>query len=110
MTTGLTMHRCAECGHVSFPLCSFCAICHFHEFVPVDSTVGTVEELTVRAGVPEITFASIRTDLGPVIVAAVHGRDICCGSRVVVTSDSAAQIAEQAIAYVPVPLPTDTEN
>ena len=66
----LPMDACTTCGRVVFPPRALCPACGGAEWTSVDSERGTVEQVTERAGVG---IASVRSDLGPVVVARCSG-------------------------------------
>jgi uncharacterized OB-fold protein len=74
----LRMDACARCGRVVFPPRALCPVCGGAEWTSVDSERGTVEQVTERDG---ISIMSLRSDLGPVIVARCIG-DVPPGSIV----------------------------
>ena len=66
----LPMAACATCGHVVFPSRALCPACGGAEWRAVDATRGTVEQVTESNGV---VIVSLRSDLGPVVVARCEG-------------------------------------
>lgn len=102
MRTGISMQRCARCSRACFPKHLFCPHCHHNEFIPAPAQQGKIEELTEQHTDPPTRFASIRSDLGPVIVAAVYGKEVLLGSQIPLTSDFPGN-NEGPIGYVPMP-------
>lgn len=96
------MQRCTRCGQVVYPFRLLCPYCHAHEFDPVTAQRGTVEEWTEQHTASATRFASVRCDLGPVVVAAVHGPDITPGSQLELTSVPPDN-PDRPIGYVPTP-------
>ena len=70
---GITMQRCTQCEKAVFPPRGICPHCHHSVFVPVTAYRGVIEETSTQRGTSPILFASIRTDLGPVVIAEVIG-------------------------------------
>lgn len=72
MSLGITARRCDACQHVHFPARPVCPRCHGADFAQLISTHATVEQLTtlVDSG---IHLATLRTDIGPVVVGRVAG-------------------------------------
>jgi uncharacterized OB-fold protein len=61
-----TLPVCADCGRAVFPPRAICPHCGGRTWTRAQTATGTVEELTERDGT---RIASVRTDLGPVLVA-----------------------------------------
>jgi uncharacterized protein len=59
---------CTACGRAAFPPRALCPSCGGRSWADGAASAGRVEEVTERAGVH---IASVRTDLGPVVVARV---------------------------------------
>lgn len=59
---------CTACGRAAFPPRALCPSCGGPSWADAAAEAGRVEEVTERAGVH---IASVRTDLGPVVVARV---------------------------------------
>jgi len=59
---------CTACGRAAFPPRALCPSCGRRSWADAAAEAGRVEEVTERAGVH---IASVRTDLGPVVVARV---------------------------------------
>ncbi|MGW6333199.1 zinc ribbon domain-containing protein [Nocardia rhamnosiphila] len=70
---GITMQRCTQCEKAVFPPRSVCPHCHHSVFVPATAYRGVIEETSIQRGTPPVLFASIRTDLGPTVIAEVIG-------------------------------------
>lgn len=77
--TGLAMNQCARCGRVHFPRRPVCPRCHGTKFSDVVARTGVVEEVTTTASA---TIASVRTELGPLVVAALTLPDAHPGTEV----------------------------
>ncbi|MBS1888689.1 MAG: rubredoxin [Actinobacteria bacterium] len=77
--TDLLVSSCRACGHASFPPRSLCPRCGSPDLRAKAATAGTVEEATLRAplapGSPPIPLISVRTDLGPVVIARLVGAE-----------------------------------
>lgn len=95
--SGLPMRRCTDCGRVLFPPRPVCPGCSAVSFDTDTAWSGVVEEVTGRAPV----LASIRTDLGPVVIGALHV-DVHSGQRVPLSAVRPAGTGEP-VAFVPVP-------
>jgi hypothetical protein len=61
-----TVPACVTCAHAHWPPRPLCPHCGATEFTPRAAEHGIVEEATETAGIP---FASIRTNVGPIVVA-----------------------------------------
>jgi len=102
VTTGIQMQRCTRCATVAFPFRLLCPHCRGHEFENVMARQGTVEEWTAQHTEPPTRFASVRCDLGPIVVAAVHGPPITPGMTIELTSIPPTA-PDNPIGYVPTP-------
>jgi len=74
--SALTVPRCVPHGHAVYPPRALCPRCHSARWTSDDAGPGTVEETIVVehvGGGAEIgtALASVRLDLGPVIIAAL---------------------------------------
>jgi uncharacterized OB-fold protein len=80
---------CATCGRAVFPPRVLCPQCGGREWrdEPVDG--GVVERSTERDGT---AIATVRTPLGPVLVARLLG-DAAAGDAVVLDADGAVPVA-----------------
>lgn len=79
-----TIPVCAACRRATFPLRALCPLCGGTEWTSVESESGTVEEVTERNGV---RIASVRTDLGPVVIARTEATAADRGDVVGLESD-----------------------
>lgn len=70
---GITMQCCVKCAKSAFPPRSLCPHCHGSAFVPVTAYRGVIEETSLQRGTPGTLYASIRTDLGPIVIARILG-------------------------------------
>ncbi len=61
-----TIPMCSACGGAVFPPRALCPRCGGRAWTTAEAATGTVEELTERDGT---RIASVRTDLGPVVIA-----------------------------------------
>jgi hypothetical protein len=61
-----TLPVCSACGAAVFPPRALCPHCAGRTWTSAEAATGIVEELTERDGT---RIASVRTDLGPVVVA-----------------------------------------
>jgi uncharacterized OB-fold protein len=66
----LPMDACAACGHVVFPARALCPACGGAEWKAVAAARARVEQATRSDGV---VIASVRSDLGPIVVARCAG-------------------------------------
>ena len=80
---------CAN-GHAVFPARALCPHCGSREWTERE-TGGVVEELTEREGV---RIASVRTDLGPIVIARVSG-DVACGAAAALEADGGVPVARK---------------
>lgn len=85
----LRMDVCRSCGHVVFPSRALCPACGSADWGPIDAHQGTAEQVTEWEG---ITIASIRSDLGPVVVVRCLG-DLSLGAVVQLGADSSVPTA-----------------
>jgi uncharacterized OB-fold protein len=74
--SALTVARCAPSGHAVYPPRALCPRCHSARWTFEDAGPGTVEETVVVEHVvggaeSGTTLASVRLDLGPVVIAAL---------------------------------------
>lgn len=83
---GVTMQRCTQCEKAVFPPRSVCPHCHHSVFIPATAYRGVIEETSLQRGTPPILFASIRTDLGPIVIAEVIGEGGIPGVEIDLTS------------------------
>ncbi|KWI47808.1 hypothetical protein WT72_30250 [Burkholderia pseudomultivorans] len=73
----LAVFRCVQCGQTWFPARYFCPTCAGATWENVEVERGTVCESTVLrhrvagSGEVAVNIASIRTDRGPVVIAAM---------------------------------------
>jgi uncharacterized OB-fold protein len=68
-----TVPVCATCAHTLWPPRPVCPRCGGTRFAPRPTTHGAVEEVT-RSG--EASFASVRADAGPVVIARLAGEAV----------------------------------
>jgi uncharacterized OB-fold protein len=99
MSDGLEIPVCTACGHAAFPPHLACSRCGSREWRSDANTAGTVEQTTFvrrRVGAPAdampIPLASVRADLGPVVIARAEG-GVGPGDRVVMELEGAAVVA-----------------
>lgn len=99
MSAALEIPVCAACGHAAFPPHLACSHCGSREWRGDPNTAGTVEQTTfvrrrvgVPADAPPIPLASVRSDLGPVVIARAEG-EVGPGDRVELTTDGGVVIA-----------------
>ena len=87
---GLTVQVCVACGHAVFPRRSLCPKCGARDWRPEDAGSALVEEVTShrRGG----TIASVRTALGPVVIARAPD-GIAPGTEVSLGLDGGAPVA-----------------
>jgi uncharacterized OB-fold protein len=83
---GIPMQCCIKCAKAVFPPRSLCPHCHCSVFVPATAYRGVIEETSLQRGTPPVLFASIRTDLGPTVVAKVVGEGGVPGSEIELAS------------------------
>jgi uncharacterized OB-fold protein len=84
-----TLPVCSACGDAVFPPRALCPRCGGRTWTTAEAATGTVEELTERDGT---RIASIRTDLGPVVIARVKSK-VERGSVVELDSDGGVPVA-----------------
>ena len=77
---GVPVQVCAACGHAVFPARALCPACGVREWCTELATTGTVEQVTTHRGGG--TIVSVRTALGPVVIARA-GEGTAPGSAVV---------------------------
>lgn len=104
--SALTVTRCAPCGHYVYPPRALCPRCHSARWTIADAGPGTVEERTavehaVGGAEGGTTLASVRLDLGPVVVAAIEA-PLEAGGRVLLESAGAGVRARPAVIPNPV--------
>lgn len=99
---GITMQCCIRCAKAVFPPRSLCPHCHNSVFVLATAYRGVVEETSLQRGTPPVLFASIRTDLGPVVVAKVIGEGAVPGSEIDLASTETHQ-TDGPVAVIPQP-------
>ncbi|HEY2052320.1 MAG TPA: zinc ribbon domain-containing protein [Solirubrobacterales bacterium] len=98
-SSALQIPVCTACGHAAFPPHLACSRCGSREWRGDGNTAGTVEQTTfvrrrvgVPADAPPIPLASVRSDLGPVVIARAEG-GVGPGDRVTMAFDGAAVVA-----------------
>lgn len=99
---GIEMQRCIDCAQAVFPPRSMCPHCHSDVFAPATASRGAIEETTLQSGSPPILFGSIRTDLGPIVVAEIVGEGGAPGTEITLVSTNKRQTGG-LIAVVPQP-------
>lgn len=78
MKRGLPIERCDACGHAVFPPRLACPDCGARAWRPDLAETGVAEQITVvrhaigRGGDPPSAIASVRADVGPLLVARVE--------------------------------------
>jgi uncharacterized OB-fold protein len=99
MSVGLAIPVCTACGHAAFPPHLACSRCGSREFRGDPNTAGTVERTTfvrrrvgVPADAPPVPLASVRSDLGPVVIARAED-GVGPGDRVELAFEGAAVVA-----------------
>lgn len=106
MSAPFTVAVCEQCGYAAYPPRILCPRCGAAEWRRRLADSGVVEEITVRRPVSkrrqlpdgnwldqsETRLGSVRTDLGPVIVARVPG-DATPGDRVRLRAQASTAIA-----------------
>ncbi|WP_158885896.1 ATP-dependent acyl-CoA ligase [Amycolatopsis anabasis] len=98
--TGIHLSRCRSCGAVHFPRRDACPRCHRDDLTAAPARHGVIEELTTTG---ERTLASVRTELGPIVVASFPaGAQVEPGDEVRLTSTPDTSSPEP-VAYVPDP-------
>ena len=78
---------CSACGRAVFPPRVLCPACNSREWT-AHETGGIVEEVTERDGT---RIASVRTDLGPVVIARLEA-DAPVGSSVALDADGGVPV------------------
>lgn len=106
MSSHFTVAKCRSCGYLAYPPRLICPTCGSIEFRKQILEQGTVEEVTVRRPVTKrrqlpwgnwldqhaTRLASIKSDLGPRVVALVP-EDVGVGDRVTLRSQASTAIA-----------------
>lgn len=85
MTAPLHVPVCDDCGTARWPPRVRCSVCGGATCTPADGSHGAVEQTTDVAGDPPVRLATVRLDVGPVVIARVT--DAAEGDRVVVVLD-----------------------
>ncbi|MEH3155612.1 MAG: zinc ribbon domain-containing protein [Gordonia paraffinivorans] len=102
---GVPMQCCADCAHVRFPPAVLCPRCHAIAAHIVDTHTGIVAEITTQMTEPPLRLASLATDRGPVVLAAVpDGTRV--GDTLPLSTDQTSRGRDVAV----VPTPTFTED
>jgi uncharacterized OB-fold protein len=81
---------CNACGRAVFPPRVLCPACNGREWT-AQETGGVVEEVTERDGT---RIASVRTDLGPVVIARLEA-DVPRGSSVALDADGGVPVVSR---------------
>lgn len=105
---GVPMRRCVDCGRVTFPGRAMCPGCAGAIFDTEVARYGVVEELTRPAGGTPPVLATIRSELGPVVIAALHA-EVHSGQQVALSTRHHTDPAEP-VAFVPVPTPPTAQE
>jgi uncharacterized OB-fold protein len=99
VSVDLRIPVCGNCGHAAFPPHLACSRCGSRDWREGTDNAGTVEQTTfvrrrvgVPAGAPPIPLASVRADLGPVVIARAEG-GLELGDRVELVTDGVVVIA-----------------
>ena len=106
MSAPFTVSLCSACGHVTYPPRILCPACGGAEWTRRLADTGVLEEVTVRRPVMkhrqlpwgswldqrETRLGTVRTDLGPLVVARVPD-DATPGLRVNLQTHSSTAIA-----------------
>ncbi|MFP6559734.1 Zn-ribbon domain-containing OB-fold protein [Paraburkholderia sp. B3] len=77
--TTLTIFRCRACGEAPFPARYRCPRCGAADWASEPASLGTIEECTVvrhrvgTQGAGDVHLASVRTMVGPVVIARLDG-------------------------------------
>ncbi|MHB8470051.1 MAG: zinc ribbon domain-containing protein [Gaiellaceae bacterium] len=80
---------CIPCGRAVFPPRALCPACGASSWVGGAASEGVAEQVTERAGV---RIASVRTDLGPVLIARVAG-DVVPGETIALDDAAGVPVA-----------------
>ena len=88
--SGVPVQVCDACGHAVFPARALCPRCGGREHHVEVAAGGLAEQLTThrQGGL----IASVRTELGPVVIARADD-GVAAGSRVVLELDGGAPVA-----------------
>jgi uncharacterized OB-fold protein len=91
--TGVPVQVCDACGRAVFPARALCPRCGGREHHEELARGGVAEQLTThrRGG----AIASVRTDLGPIVIARAE-EDLAPRQRVVLDMDGGAPVARAA--------------
>lgn len=96
MNNPLPMQRCSD-GSVWFPSRYGCE----HEEEIVFASSGRIEEITVQQSTPARTFATVRTELGPTVLARLNRDDARPGDTATLSVDPAdTERGDELIAFV----------
>ena len=71
MSTGISVQKCATCGHTHFPPTAVCPRCWGDHLIRTRCTTGEVEDVTsIDSG--RVRIASLRTAAGPLVVGSLQ--------------------------------------
>jgi uncharacterized protein len=96
VSAGVPMRRCRSCGHVVFPARLLCPRCGGSGWDEAVALTGVVEEVTVRRPM-DITLASVRSDLGPVLTTRWPGGELAEGTAVELRLEPSGRITSRRI-------------
>lgn len=94
MSAGVPMRRCDACGHVVFPPRPLCPRCAGSSWAEAVARTGVVEEVTVR-GRADVTLASVRSELGPVLTTRWPGGYLAEGTVVELRLEPSGRITSR---------------
>ncbi len=92
MSTPLEVPVCDDCGTARWPPRVRCSVCGGAASTPADGSRGVVEQTTDVAGDPPSRLATVRLDVGPVVIARAPGA--AEGDRVLIRHERGALDAE----------------
>jgi uncharacterized OB-fold protein len=92
VTSAFAVAVCEACGEAVYPARAVCPRCGAERWRQRSAPRGVVEEATVHRGV---RIASVRTDVGPVVIARLED-DVPEGSAVSLHLEGSAPVAVAA--------------
>jgi len=88
--SGVPVQVCTECGEAAFPARALCPRCGARDHHVELATAGVAEQVTTHRNGGAI--ASVRTDLGPVVIARAEN-GIAADAHVELDMDGGAPVA-----------------
>ncbi|TCP55047.1 rubredoxin-like zinc ribbon protein [Tamaricihabitans halophyticus] len=100
---GLPMWQCVQCGRTRFPPRELCPRCGTERGRLVRARYGDVVEYTHLGQPADAVLASIRTELGPIVIARLNYPDVHNGHEVELGTAQPGPHSPARYGYVPVP-------